>query len=257
MSYSRTGNSDLPIVLFHAMPLSATEWRPVLGLLDGLDVITVDAPGFGASPSGKEVSAYFHAPSPALDTYVQGTLEILRAEHVQHAVLAGNSMGGTLALNVAATVPEVTAAIGVFSSSIDPDPDPAPRAALIEKIRREGAWSVLEGWLNTMITPADPPALRTSLEQEFRTVSDTAFAWVQEAMAHRHSGAPALALSAPTLLVRGAKDPQTTHEDYAARAAANANTRLVEIPDAAHFTPLEQPAEVARLLRELFVAARG
>lgn len=97
--FTRSG-TGAPLVLLHALGLSRRTWEPVIpALAEQFDVIAVDLPGFGDSaplPANVE-------PLPAaLAAAVAGLLDGLgvTAPH-----LAGNSLGGWVALELAAIRP--------------------------------------------------------------------------------------------------------------------------------------------------------
>src|SRR3954466_14142942 len=98
-AYARTGTGS-PLVLLHALGLSRASWNPVVPTLaEHFDVLAVDLPGFGDSPSlpvGVE-------PSPgALAAAVAGLLDDLG---VERPAVVGNSVGGWVALELAARRP--------------------------------------------------------------------------------------------------------------------------------------------------------
>jgi pimeloyl-ACP methyl ester carboxylesterase len=97
VAFTRSG-TGAPLVLLHGLGLSRRSWDPVIPMLAGhFDVIAVDLPGFGDSePTRAE-------PTPAvLAAAVAGLLDRLgvAAPHV-----AGNSLGGWVALELAASRP--------------------------------------------------------------------------------------------------------------------------------------------------------
>ncbi len=97
--YSRSGQGE-PLVLLHALGLSRAAWEAIVpALAERFDVIAVDLPGFGASaplPAGVE-------PSPAaLAAAVAGLLNDLGIDRPH---LAGNSLGGWVAMELAKTRP--------------------------------------------------------------------------------------------------------------------------------------------------------
>ena len=99
LAYSRCGSGE-PLVLLHGLGSSRSAWLPVLPILaERFDVIAVDLPGFGDSeplPTGFE-------PNPAaLAAAVADTLTRLG---VDTAHVAGNSLGGWIALELAALWP--------------------------------------------------------------------------------------------------------------------------------------------------------
>jgi pimeloyl-ACP methyl ester carboxylesterase len=96
LAFTRAGAGE-PLVLVHALGSSRRIWDPVLAALaERLDVIAVDLPGFGDSaPLPPRVE-----PTPAaLAAAVAGLLDSLG---VTTPHLAGNSLGGWVALELAA-----------------------------------------------------------------------------------------------------------------------------------------------------------
>ena len=93
LSMHRTGQGE-PLVLLHGVGSRWQVWEPVLGdLAAAHDVVAVDLPGFGGSaPDGTEPSI------PALTTRVETLCEELGLGRPH---VAGNSMGGAIALELA------------------------------------------------------------------------------------------------------------------------------------------------------------
>lgn len=99
LAYTRCGAGE-PLVLLHALGLSRRAWEPVMpALAERFDVIAVDLPGFGES---KPLPAHVEPTPAALAASVAGFLDRLgiTAPHV-----AGNSLGGWIALELAALRP--------------------------------------------------------------------------------------------------------------------------------------------------------
>ncbi|MCF3130938.1 alpha/beta fold hydrolase [Streptomyces olivochromogenes] len=94
VSYARVGKGD-PLVLLHGIGHHRQAWDPVLDILaTERDVIAVDLPGFGASPSLPDGLAYDLPTTSAVLGALFEALELDRP-HV-----AGNSLGGLLALEL-------------------------------------------------------------------------------------------------------------------------------------------------------------
>jgi len=99
LAFTRTG-SGAPLVLLHALGASRHSWEPVLpGLARHFDVIAVDLPGFGDSAP---LAAPVEPLPSALAAAVAGLLDELG---VTSPHLAGNSLGGWVALELAAIRP--------------------------------------------------------------------------------------------------------------------------------------------------------
>ncbi|HEX4018582.1 MAG TPA: alpha/beta fold hydrolase [Frankiaceae bacterium] len=99
LAYSRTGTGE-PLVLLHGVGMSRQAWDPVLpALAASFDVIAVDLPGFGES------SAMALPPELAPAAIAAAVGELLDELGVTSPHLAGNSLGGWTALELAARRP--------------------------------------------------------------------------------------------------------------------------------------------------------
>ncbi len=94
--YTRSGRGE-PLVLVHGIGHRRQAWDPVLpGLVRHREVIAVDLPGFGDSPPLPAGAAYTVAES------VERFAEFFDELGVARPHVAGNSLGGALALELAA-----------------------------------------------------------------------------------------------------------------------------------------------------------
>ena len=98
LAYTRSG-SGAPLVLLHGIGLDRRSWNPVVPTLaQHFDVIAVDLPGFGESAQSNPGQAHPRALAEA----VAGLLAELG---VNTPHVAGNSLGGWVALELAARHP--------------------------------------------------------------------------------------------------------------------------------------------------------
>jgi pimeloyl-ACP methyl ester carboxylesterase len=95
LAYDRTGAGD-PVVLLHGVGHHRQAWRPVVEALDGeLDVVACDLPGFGRSeplPAGVV---------PNVGNYADAVERFVAGLGLERPHVAGNSMGGAIALELA------------------------------------------------------------------------------------------------------------------------------------------------------------
>lgn len=95
LAYERTGTGP-PLVLIHGLGATRTIWRPQLDLLaTDRDVVAVDLPGFGASPM-------LSAPATPW-ALAAAVVELCDQLGLERPHLAGNSLGGWVALEMAKT----------------------------------------------------------------------------------------------------------------------------------------------------------
>jgi pimeloyl-ACP methyl ester carboxylesterase len=132
LAYDRTGHGE-PLVLLHPLGADRHVWDPVLPALRAhRDVLTVDLPGFGCSPPLTD-----GAPHPR--RLAARVIELLRALGLDEgrAHLAGNSLGGWVALEIAcaghATSVTAIAPAGLWAKPLAPKPQGARRLARLAR----------------------------------------------------------------------------------------------------------------------------
>ncbi|HLH67339.1 MAG TPA: alpha/beta fold hydrolase [Solirubrobacteraceae bacterium] len=130
LAHERHGSGP-PLVLLHPLGADRHVWRPVIERLNGArHTISVDLPGFGESPPLTD-----GPPTPA--ALARAVAQLLRSLGVSRPQVAGNSLGGWVALELALQVPcaSVTAIApaGLWPAPLAPKPPIArtvARAAL-------------------------------------------------------------------------------------------------------------------------------
>lgn len=258
LSYKRTGApSELPLLLLHAMPLDGSMWDEMRELLPEMDVITVDAPGFGASPTGSVFAAAYGDSSDeaSLDIYARAVAATLDKLGVERAVVVGISIGGAVATAFAELFPERVAGLVIMDSTINSDA-PAVRTnrqRAIELCEQGKAYQTIKDWSRTMVSRRAPAALRKKLDGIFHEVPSPALAWLQRAQLARPDRRGVLAtLNSPLLFVRGKDDVTCSREMLAELRDLAGAGRVVEVRGAGHFSALEKPEPCAQLLRNFY-----
>src|SRR5436305_4714283 len=139
-----TGTGE-PVVLLHGLASTHRWWDLVVPRLAGLRVVRFDLRGHGRStapPGGYTIARL------AADTRA-----VLEARHLDQVVLAGHSLGGAVALYLAATAPERIAALacvegGLYQPrSLFGSTWPQARTAMVRPARGRVTTAVLRAWL--------------------------------------------------------------------------------------------------------------
>jgi pimeloyl-ACP methyl ester carboxylesterase len=127
LNIERLGRGE-PMLLLHGIGGELCVWEPVLEpLAEHLDVIAVDLPGFGHSAPLPDGTA------PTAAALAVAVARLMDELGIESAHLAGNSLGGWIALELGKTerARSVTALCpaGLWSGPLDPEGTPAPRGA--------------------------------------------------------------------------------------------------------------------------------
>ncbi len=236
-----------PLLLLHGFTGSTATWAPLLAAFaPHRRTIAVDLTGHGASDCPADPERY------RLEPCLADLLAVLDALDVARADVLGYSMGGRIALHLAAAAPGRVRALVLESASPGlSEPDERRERvradeALAESIERDGVEAFAERWerlplfASQVALPAEVRAaqraqrLRNSalgLANSLRGMG----AGRQESL---WGGLPAMAT--PSLLIVGALDAKFCA--IARRmAAAMPTARLAVVPGAGHAVHLEQP----------------
>lgn len=149
MHYNKTGSGPC-LVLLHGFPESSTLWRCVAdALAASFTLIMPDFPGSGDTPLEQATS---------LAQMADAAKDILNAEQIEKAVIAGHSMGGYVAFQFAATYPERVQGLSIIHSTpvADDDEKKANRRKAIDLIRKGGK----SAFIKQMVTNLFPESFR-------------------------------------------------------------------------------------------------
>lgn len=266
--------SGTPEVYLHG---AAGSWTTFQALLSGMplsgapanDRVLIDLPGWGESTGGARLERF------SIEAMARAVNGVLSALGYRRWNLVGHSMGGFLALHMAAAWPEHTASVAAISATTFSVSDacraPLPGlyrfpsfAAMLLAMRSMAvlgpAGTTLVRTIATtrlmrpLMSPffadpaAIPPAVFRGLGYDARPASFSAAA---SAAAHYDFNRWRCILC-PVLAIRGDRDVFTPEPDLAQLAVMVPHTRLATIPHCGHFAHIEQPEKVQRLLDELW-----
>lgn len=229
------------LLLLGPIGLDADCWAEVAAALASrCRVLAYDFPGHGASDP-------WPGPYTLADLADQAAALLRLAGHAPAAV-AGLSMGGMVALQLALRHPDVVASL-VLADTLARGGEPLLARA---RLARAGGMAALVGptlerWFPPEFAQAGP---RLVADVTARLAADDAeqhaLAW--EAIAAHDVVADLGRLRLPTLVVVGELDVSTPPDVAAAIAAAIPGARLERLAGAGHMAPLQLPLEFARLL---------
>ena len=169
--------------------------------------------------------------------------------------LAGHSMGGRVALEVWRRAPERITALGLLNTGAFPrrPEETASRARLVKIAREQGMAALAAEWLPPMMAPAATAAHRSVMQRLTSMVESQtpeSFAAQIQALLNRPDAEPLLpTIRVPTLLLSGSEDKWSPVSQHVHMQLMIPGSILVEVADAGHMAPIEQPDAVANALR--------
>ena len=270
--YVRRAGSGTPVLLVHGLGGSATNWTDLMALLAGdYDCHAIDLPGFGRSapPVGGDYG---------IDAHVRAALGYIRNTWGAPVHLMGNSLGGAVALRLAATSPEsvrsltlISAALPSYRPKLGSDPRlplllvPGLAPLVTRALARHSTRRRTESIINLCFAdPAGvPPERFAEAVEELRGRRSTP--WYGDALTlslrsllreYLVTGGSnlwrqAAQLQTPTLVIHGRRDKLVPFAVGVRAARVIPNARFVVAEDAGHVAQLEQPELVAAAFRAL------
>jgi 3-oxoadipate enol-lactonase len=244
--YYETAGEGPPVLLIHGLGSSTRDWEYQVGeLARGYRVIAFDVRGHGRSdkPPGPYSVAQFAGDAVAL----------LRALEAAPAHVVGLSMGGMIAFQMAVDAPQAVRSLTIVNSGPAMILRTFAQRAMI-RVR----FAVVRVWgmraLGRMIAqPLFPRPEQEKLRRRFmdsiaandpRAYLDSLRALIGWSVEERIGG-----ISCPVLIVSSDQDytPVDWKRQYAARIPG---ARVVVVKNSRHVTPMDQPAELNRLVGE-------
>jgi 3-oxoadipate enol-lactonase len=251
LAFDDAGRGDC-VVLIHGHPFDRTLWAPqVVALSDGFRVVAPDLRGFGRSPVTPQLVT--------MREYAADVEELLDGLEIARAAIVGLSMGGLVAMELAAARPERYWAIGLVATTMEP-PTARDRATRLERaaaVDRDGM-AVLVDYMHTgLYGPACPPAVRARVDAMMAAAPPAGAAAALRGRAERPDYRPLLAdLDIPALVCAGSADPWSTHAVTAEIAASLKRQETVIIDGVGHLPNLEAEPKFNRAL-EAFLRAHA
>ena len=231
INYVHVGNENLPLVIFvHGSPGSLSAFVHFLSdsiLLDKVQLISVDRPGFGASNFGQA--------EPSLQkqaTLLKPVLE--RHKNGLPITLVGHSLGGPVIARMAMEFPELIDGLVMVAPSIDPQLEP-------------------NEWFRG---PFATPFLKWILPRSIRASNDEIWNLKPELQQMKPMWA---GIKAPTIVIQGTKDKLVPagNADYAKKMITNASVELVIKEDMDHFVPWGHPELIRDAILKLVAPSNG
>ncbi|MCL2728925.1 MAG: alpha/beta hydrolase [Actinomycetia bacterium] len=277
---SGPGDPDAePALCVHGLGGSSQNWSALMARLAGtVAAEALDLPGFGYSPPPDDGNY-------SIAGHARAVVRLLDAERRGPVHLFGNSLGGAVAVKVAAARPDLVRTLTLVSPAMPEVPPqftawPTALASVPGLpqlyMRATRGWSIEQRTAALLaLCYGDPSVVdgptRAAAMAEYQRRLDLPYFWdvmIRSTRgivnAYTLSGQHALwrqaeRVLAPTLLVFGGRDRLVSARTARRAARTFRDARLLTIPDSGHVAMMEHPDLVAQAFRDLRyeVAHRG
>ncbi len=225
--HARAGGAGPPLVLVHGLAVSSRYWLPLARRLAGTHaVLAPDLPGHGRSGT---------PPQPlGVPQLADALLEWLDRAEIERAPLVANSLGCQVAVELAVREPGRVERLVL----VGPTMDPAAPTLLRQALRL------------ALDATREPVGLNLAEARDYlRMGPRRILATARFALADPFAG-KLPAVRAPTLVVRGGRDPIAPQEWVERVARLLPDARVAVVPAGPHAVHWAAADEVARLVEE-------
>lgn len=240
------GAEQNPTVVFlHAIATSGQMWRPQIEqLASSFRVVTVDLPGHGRSP--------MPSPGDDLGTYASAVVESLAAQNITSFSLVGLSLGGMVAVRIAAEYPAVVSNVVLACCGARTSSEAAEVwRERIERVHESGMTSEVEPTIERWFTPrfiADEPATIDWVHDMIRHTPAGGFTAAASAISSMDHTSLLTRITAPTLVISGKQDTAVPAAATSLLSAGISGARG-DVLDAAHLASVEAPVDFGDAVR--------
>jgi 3-oxoadipate enol-lactonase/4-carboxymuconolactone decarboxylase len=238
------GAADRPVlVLLNSIGTDIGLWdRAVPLLLPAFRLLRIDTRGAGGSdaPEGDY----------SLGMLAADVAAIMADAGVDRAAVAGVSLGGMVAMQLALDHPSRVAALALICTSATMDP--AAWTARIDTVRQQGTAAIADMAVGRFLSPGfatQHPEIVDSLRDGIARQSDAGYAGAGAAIRDMALAERIGEIAVPTLVVTAMLDVSTPYAGHGEHLlAAIPDVHHVGV-DGAHLPPIEAPAALATALR--------
>ena len=238
------GAPDLPVlVLLNSIGTDMALWdTSVPHLLPAFRLLRIDTRGHGASdaPAGDYTLAML----------ADDVVAVMDAVGVTQAAIAGVSLGGMIAMELALRHPARVTALALVCTSATMDA--AAWQARIAKVRTEGTVAIADLAMGRFLSPnfAETHVGATqSVRAGLIAMADDGYAGCGAAIRDMAVIERLPGIAVPTLVVAGDRDTSTPFAGHGEHIAAAIPGATIVHLDAAHLAPIETPAALAATVR--------
>ncbi|MBB4087454.1 3-oxoadipate enol-lactonase [Sphingomonas carotinifaciens] len=237
------GAADRPVlVLLNSIGTDLSLWdRTVPLLLPTFRLLRIDTRGAGGSdaPPGDY----------SLAMLADDVAAILDDAGVARAAVAGVSLGGMVAMQLALDHPARVAALTLICTSATMDP--AAWSARIDTVRRDGTAAIADMGVGRFLSPGFAtlhPEIADTLRDGIAYQSDDGYAGAGAAIRDMALADRIDAIAVPTLVVTATLDVSTPYAGHGEHLLTIPGARHASL-DGAHLPPIEAPGALASALR--------
>ena len=239
----RISGTEKPLILVHGFCLSGNTFDPVVRLLESeYKVVVPDLPGHGESGYANSVNS--------LENAAQYLVDMHQELNLTQCTWVGHSMGGYIALAIAAKHPKLVDQVILLHSTpaIDSAERQLQRTKVAEHVRQHGPNAFYKTFVSDLFGGNDPDASYQMLELVRKTNPEALIDYTIAMRDRKDYRAILRELEIPVNAIAGDLDPYFSVEDLEQALAGVGRVHV--LPKVAHMGMTENPEGAAEAIRK-------
>jgi len=236
------GDDKPPLVLLNSIGTDLSLWDLALPyLLPLFRIVRIDTRGHGASdvPPGDY----------SMSLLASDVVAVMNAANIPRAAVAGVSLGGMIAMELALSRPDCVSKLALICTSATMDKSAWQER--VTKVQQGGTAAIVDLAMQRFLSPAFAeanPAIRQGVRRGLLAMSKDGYAGAAAAVRDMDLIGRLSKIDVPTLVVSGSRDISTPFEGHGERLVAAISGAKHLAVEAGHLAPLECPAKLAAVL---------
>ena len=243
LGYVDAGSGNPPIVFVHGWGCDHTFFAPQADCLSkAYRCVSVDLRGHHGldAPSG----------SATISTHAADVVALCETLEIERPVIAGQSMGGVIALEIAARVPTLPAGLVLVDPALMPSEAVAQLEALVAALASPDYQAVARGFIEqNLFMPTDDVAVRTRVTEVMLDTPQDVMVSEMKSIAEWGAARPSHTCTLPVMSILS----ERTVVDPGSLGERCPNLETVTTPGVGHFNQLLAPDAVNEAM-EKFLA---
>lgn len=246
-TYLEAGEGKKTILFLHGFPMSKSIWSSLIEKLDdSYRCIAPDLSGYGSSlPVSNQ--------QPSIDSYADDIAQFSSTVIQEPVIVVGISMGGMIALAIAARYPELLQGLILLHTSQQADDEESKlsRDQSMADILTNGRDRFAREFTARILSKKAAPSVRARcLTMMENTCYETLISGLI-ALRDRPDRTDALEnIEVPALVVAGRDDERSTPTDMKEMANLITHSHFETLAGVSHLSAIEDPDQLARCLRQ-------
>ena len=238
----REDGAGPPLLLLNSVGCTLSLWDRLMPHLGAFRVLRMDMRGHGLSDSPPG--------DCTLEQLAGDAAQVLAAAGVERAAICGLSLGGMTAMTLGLRTPALVSKLVLACTSAKMDRD--IWNARIAAVRGQGMAAVVDAVMARFFSEefrSRQPDAVADIRKRFLALNPEGYAGCCAAIRDMDLLDQIAAIRAPTLVVAGSLDMATPFQGHGQEIANRIPGAKVEMIDAAHIAPVEEPERFAAIVR--------